>query len=143
MGEPYVDLDWAEDQLQRAGVDASMQDIVLELLTLWNSLTINADLPHTERAADAFKQLALGYSLTPDAPDEIWAPVLAGTILRGDTVRVKADAYKGDVGKIHNGRVGRVVGARSGDVIFKSTDDRTPTLEGVHYRPDVLEKRIR
>jgi hypothetical protein len=143
MGEPHVDEDWAAGQLEKAGLSEEARAIVTALILSWNSSTDQANLQETERAAEAFRQLALGYSLTPDTPDEIWVPVLMGTIQRGDTVRVKSDAYSGASGKVHNGRVGRVVGARSGDVIFKSTDNVAPALEGTHYRPDLLEKRIR
>jgi hypothetical protein len=41
---------------------------------------------------------------------------------------------------MHNGRRGRVVAVRYGDVIFNSTDNKKPLLEGAHYPPNFLEK---
>jgi hypothetical protein len=55
---------------------------------------------------------------------------------------VRADAFEGQLGTLHNGRRGVVVGVRYGDVIIKTTDGKTPVLEGAHYPPDKLEKLI-
>jgi photosystem II stability/assembly factor-like uncharacterized protein len=68
---------------------------------------------------------------------------MRGQISVGDIVRVKHDAYTGDLAYIHNGRRGIIVATRSGDIIFNSTDDFEPKLESVHYRPEVLQKRLR
>ena len=40
-------------------------------------------------------------------------------------------------------RRGKVVGVRYGDIIFKSTDNKEPILDGSHYSPYQLQKRIR
>ena len=52
------------------------------------------------------------------------------------------DAYEGDLGRVHNGRRGKVVAVRYGDVIFKSTDGKSPVLDGAHYTPYKLEKLV-
>jgi len=57
-------------------------------------------------------------------------------------VRVKLDAYQGSTGSLHNGRRGKVVGIRYGDIIFKSNDNREPILDGAHYSPHQLQKRV-
>ena len=53
-----------------------------------------------------------------------------------------SDAFDNKSGKDFNGRRGRVVGIRYGDIIIKSDDNKAPLLEGVHLRPDQLEKRL-
>jgi hypothetical protein len=58
-------------------------------------------------------------------------------------VRVKSDAFRGDIGPMHNSRVGKVIAVRYGDVIINSTDGKTPELKGVHYSPYKLEKRYK
>jgi hypothetical protein len=92
-----------------------------------------------------FSKLALGTVLVqPEvASNEVWIPALPGQLVVGDEVRVLANAFSDSVGVSHNGRRGRVVAIRYGDVIFKSTDGKEPVLEGTHYSPYKLEKRIK
>ena len=45
-------------------------------------------------------------------------------------------------GKIHNGRRGKIVSIRYGDIIVKTTDGKEPMMEGFHYTPQQLEKRV-
>ena len=68
-----------------------------------------------------------------------WKPATPGQIKPGDTVRVLLDAFKSEVGEIHNGRIGEVVKVEFGDVIVNSIDSRLPKLEGAHYSPHHLE----
>lgn len=68
-----------------------------------------------------------------------WKPATPGQIKPGDTVRVLLNAFKSEVGEIHNGRLGVVVKVEYGDVIVNSTDSRFPKLEGAHYSPHHLE----
>jgi hypothetical protein len=77
-----------------------------------------------------------------DKKDEVWVPVRPGDIRVAEKVRVRFDAFGGELGTIHNGRVGVVVGVRYGDVIIKTTDGKEPVLEGAHYPPDKMEKLI-
>jgi hypothetical protein len=67
---------------------------------------------------------------------------MPGQIKVADVVRVKPDAFDGELGETHNGREGVIVAIRSGDVIFRSTDDKKPLLDGTHYSPYHLQKRI-
>lgn len=115
---------------------------VLRLLEVWN------DMNHTEASAketiEVFSKLALGHPLVLEEDDEkgYWIPAQPGQIVVTDKVRVKADAFLGKVGTMHNGRVCRVVGVRYGDVVVKSIDGKSPDLEGTHYSPHELEKFI-
>jgi PHP family Zn ribbon phosphoesterase len=74
--------------------------------------------------------------------NEIWEPGMPGFIRVGDEVRVLANAFEGELGQLHNGRRGRVVAVRSGDVIVKTTDGREPVLDGSHYSPYKVEKLV-
>jgi hypothetical protein len=69
-------------------------------------------------------------------------PAQAGFLVVADEVRVKWNAFDGDKGKIHNGRRGKIVSIRYGDIIVKTTDGKEPVLEGFHYTPQQLEKRV-
>lgn len=138
-----IDIEWVKQQLTAGRVTQPVGTAVLRLLEVWNTMN------HTEKTAqdtvDVFSKLAVGTALiaeTAEDEDGYWIPAAPGAIAMADTVRVKVDAYQGDLGVLHNGRIGRVVGIRSGDIIVKTTDDR-PVLEGVHYSPHQLEKWVR
>lgn len=58
-------------------------------------------------------------------------------------MRVLRDAFdSSDLGQIHNGRVCEVLEVKHGDVICRSTDARSPQLDGAHYAPYLLEEWI-
>jgi translation initiation factor IF-1 len=69
-----------------------------------------------------------------------WVPVTPGQIKPGDKVRVRPDAFTGELARIHNGRLAEVIKVVYGDVIVKSTDGRKPRLEATHYPPQHLER---
>ena len=138
---PEVNIDWVRAQMEEAKVKVGVGNAVLKLLEHWETMKLSEN--QMKDALDLFGKLALGHSIVPEKPDELWIDAQPGAILAGDEVRVKADAYDGSTGAIHNGRRGKVVGVRYGDIIFKSTDDKTPVLDGAHYTPHLLQKRIR
>lgn len=74
--------------------------------------------------------------------NHLWAETNARELRPGDTVRVKPDAYGGDLAPIHNGRILEVISVKYGDVITKSIDNRRPKLDGAHYSPFKLEKKL-
>lgn len=138
---PEVNNEWVRAQLQEAKVKVGVGNAVIKLLEQWETMKLSDN--QTKDTLDLFSKLALGHSIVPEKPDELWVDAQPGSILVGDEVRVKADAYDGSTGAIHNGRRGKVVGVRYGDIIFKSMDDKTPVLDGAHYTPHLLQKRIR
>jgi hypothetical protein len=97
---------------------------------------------YKDKTIEMFSVLAKGHVVVKEKKDESWIPVQAGDIKVTETVRVKADAFDGQLGTIHNGRRGVVVGVRYGDVIIKSTDGKEPLLDGAHYPPQKLEKLV-
>jgi hypothetical protein len=58
----------------------------------------------------------------------------------GDVVKVKDNAYHGDVAEMHNGRICEILKVGHGDVVVCSIDDKRPVLRWTHHSPDVLQK---
>lgn len=62
--------------------------------------------------------------------------VYLGQVRVGDKVRVREDAYGAEAGKIHNGKVGRILAARGGLFIISYDDG---SMSSVHHEPGRLE----
>lgn len=141
MDEETLDLSWAEEQIAAARVPVPVGRAILTLLRTWAELSFPNE-PQQNQALDLFNRLARDEALVEDSEDE-WRPVQVGFMLKvGDTVRVRKDAFKESAGRTHNGRVGRVLAKRSGDIIVRSTDGRAPYLDAAHYPPSSLELKV-
>jgi hypothetical protein len=129
--------------MDEAKVKVGSGKAVLKLLELWEGETLSPAL--AKEAVEVFSKLALNHAVVAprQAVDEVWVPAQPGHLTVGDEVRVLTDAFEDASGAMHNGRRGKITALRYGDVIFKSTDGREPLLDGVHYSPYKLEKRIR
>jgi len=138
---PNVDEDWVKQQFQASKVRVGVGNSVLKLLSVWNEIKLS-DAAASEAVA-IFSKVALNHSLVETNADETWVPAQPGFIKVGDEVRVLHNAFNDSTGRMHNGRRGKVVAVRYGDVIFRSTDDKEPFLDGVHYSPYKLEKRMK
>ena len=141
-----VDMEWVKDQLTNAKVTKPVGNAVIKLLDLWSTFKLSDD--SAEKAVDIFSSLALGHTVAQPTLTEIdlsgeWQQAAPGFIKRTDIVRVKNDAFTGDLGRIHNGRVGKVVDVRSRDVIVMTIDGKNPHLGGAHYSPYMLEKLVK
>lgn len=141
---PEVNFEWVKQQLEAAKVKVGSGKAILKLLELWNTLPELSPAMQKE-TLEVFSKLASGFVfLSPNEEDAgVWVPVQPGNVKVGDVVRVAADAFDANLGPTHNGRVGKVVGVRYGDVIVNSTDNKQPTLSGVHYSPYKLEKKVK
>jgi hypothetical protein len=141
---PEINREWIVEQLEAAKVKVGSGRAILKLLEAWEEIPKLSD-NMTEEVLSAFPKLARGHLLTVEETEDdyIWVDAQPGQITVGDVVRVKADAFEDKLGATHNGRRGKVVAIRYGDVIFKATDDKKPVLDGVHYSPYKLEKRYR
>jgi len=137
---PEINKEWIKEQMQEAKVKVGVGNALLKLLSAWEPLKLSN--PQQKEVLALFNQLALGYAITPEVANEIWVDAQPGAITVGDQVRVKLDAYQGSTGAMHNGRRGKVVGIRYGDIIFKSNDDKQPVLDGSHYAPYQLQKKV-
>ena len=134
------DMKWIKEQLQAARVRKPVGDATIKLIEVFDEMELTDE--HREKAIEMFSKLALGHAFVKDKKGEVWIPARPGDIRVSEIVRVRADAFSGDIGTLHNGRQGVVVGVRYGDVIIKSNDGKTPQLDGAHYPPDKLEKLV-
>jgi hypothetical protein len=135
-----LDIDWIKSQLQAAKVRKPVGDATMKLIELLDSFDLSPEF--RTKAVDMFSTLAKGHVVAKEQKNETWVPVQAGFIKVADSVRVKSDAFDGELGTLHNGRRGVVVGVRYGDIIIKSTDGKEPVLDGAHYPPTKLEKLV-
>lgn len=71
-----------------------------------------------------------------------WADVDCMSLSVGDILRVKFDAYQTSVGKIHNGRLVRVIEVKDGDVHVVTADYKLPYLPRARHAPYRLEKKV-
>jgi hypothetical protein len=113
---------------------------VMKLLEDWEKLKLTDNMASETIAT--FSRLAKGEAFVEENSEEKWIPAQPGQLTVGDEVRVLADAFDGKLAAVHNGRRGRIVAIRYGDVIMKTTDDKEPVLDGAHYSPYKLEKRV-
>lgn len=138
-----LDLDWVKEQLTQNKTKKMTGDAVLQLLDTWESIKRPPKTDISKDIIDIFSKLALGHALVKTDKDETWVPVQSGAIKVSEIVRVKFDAFDEESGKHQlNGRKGRVVGVRYGDIIIKTDDNKLPVLDGTHFRPENLEKLI-
>jgi hypothetical protein len=141
MNEDELDLSWVKDQLANARVHVSVGVAVLALLKEWAEL----QFPNEEtrdKALEIFSKLAKDEAVYVEEEHQ-YAPVMVGfNVQVGNIVRVRSDAFTGEAGRLHNGRIGRVTAKRNGDIIVTSIDGREPKLEMAHYPPSALELRI-
>jgi hypothetical protein len=135
-----VDTEWVKQQFAKAKIKVGVGMAVLEMLKTWEDINLKGK--DAEDALKILSQVGLGHALVNDGKD-LWIDAQAGFMKVGEIVRVKFNAFEAEVGVEYNGRQGIVVALRSGDVIFNSTDDGTPKLEGMHFRPDKLQKLVK
>jgi hypothetical protein len=131
---------WLYEQIQAAKVKKPVGNAIVALSETFAEVSNGMTEEDMRKTIEIFSKVALGHPIVKENKDETWAPLRPGAITVGDVVRVRSDAFTGDLGKIHNGRRGKVVAVRYGDVIFRSTDDKEPVLDGTHYPPQSLEK---
>jgi hypothetical protein len=141
---PEVNYEWVNQQMAEAKVKIGSGKAVMDLLRVWETMEkLSPGL--AKEAVAVFSKLALSKSLIEvvDEPEAVWVPAQPGQIIVGDDVRVISGAFDDKTGVMHNGRRGKVIAVRYGDIIVNSTDGKSPELKGVHYSPYKLEKRIR
>jgi hypothetical protein len=135
-----LDTKWAKSQLEQAKVSVDVGTSIVKLLEVWS--TLSHEDKNDNKVIELFSLLACSVSIVESPSDEVWEASRPGFIRVGDEVRVMADAFEGELGQLHNGRRGRVVAVRYGDIIIKTTDGKEPVLDGSHYSPYKLEKLV-
>ena len=141
-------LAWAAVQLDKAEATEEEGRVALDLLDTWVQHGIGNrpdNDPSTLRALDFFRELALGHALLPpqkpDDPQYRWEDARPGQLVVSDVVRVKTDAYQGSAGELHNGRSGRIVAIRGGDIHVVYDDGGIKASMPPRHSPHKLEKR--
>jgi hypothetical protein len=142
---------WARDQLEEAEATEAEAQLAMRLLEVWWEDRFTAhrasdvkDIPSSVwRALGFFEELARGRALEPPAQADVryeWRPAQPGQLAMRDQVRVTADAYDGQSGLLHNGREGRIVAIRYGDIHVLYDGSEPGTMPSRHS-PHRLEKR--
>lgn len=141
---PEVNDEWIKEQLEAAKVKVGSGKAILALLEAWKNIPKLSEAM-TEETLSVFSTVARGHNIKEEEKDDdyIWIALQPGQVTVTDVVRIKADAYSGEAGPIHNGRVGKVVGIRYGEIYVKSTDGKSPEIDGTPYSPYKLEKRVK
>lgn len=137
----HVNYDWVKEQFIEAKTRVGVGKAVIELLKVWETMELSPE--QARQALDIFQDLGMGHSIVAVARDEVWVDAKRGQLSVGDRIRVMHDAFDGELGAIHNGRQGIITAIRSGDIIVNSTDGKRPSIDGVHYQPEKLQKRIK
>ena len=136
-------MDWVKEQLTQNKTRKMTGDAVLELLDAWKNVKKPPKTDISKEVVELFAKLALGHALVKEDKNETWVPVQAGAIKVTDVVRVKFDAFDEGSGRYFlNGRRGKLGGVRYGDIVVKSDDGKTPPRDGIHFRPENLEKLV-
>lgn len=133
-----VNYDWINEQFAAAKVRVGSGKAVLKMLKTWEEIEVSP-----EQAKDIIailSKVALGHSLVETPKNEVWVQAQAGQLTIGDIIRVRVDAFDGEKGMRFNGHVGKIGAIRSGDIIIASANQ---SVDGTHFRPADLEKRIR
>jgi hypothetical protein len=140
MSDKKLDMDWVKSQIQASRVRKPVGNAILRIVEAVEELEISHE--QKQQALEIAARVALGYAVVKESKEEVWAPVRPGNIKISDQVRVRSDAFQGQLGTLHNGRRGVVVAVRYGDVIVRSNDGKKPDLDGAHYPPSALEKLV-
>ena len=140
---PKVNKEWVAEQLTQNKTKKASGDAVMKLLDTWEKLELTAE--QSEDAVKIFSKLSLGEPVfVPIKKEEVWVEARPGDIVVGDEMLVKSDAYKNsDVSFIHNGRRGKVVAIRYGNIILKYTDGKSPEINDAHHSPYSLLKLVK
>lgn len=142
-------LDWAGEQLAEAGHQHSL---VAHLTRKVHETLIRYAEASPEEAAAAMPVLAqliqgrmLGEEFWTEekrfARTYTWIPIPPNSLHPGDVVRVKLDAYTGEMAQ-HNGKRGRVAALRGGVIVSYDDESGSGTRMGVRHPSEKLERRI-
>lgn len=135
---------WADDQMSRLDMPASMRNLANKLLDVyWGHTELEKLSPNeAQKLLGTFATLAQEKIIVEDEPEAVWVDAKPGELVIRDRIRVKRGAYDGPTGEYHNGRYGVITAIRMGKVYVRYTDGGPNTdLQG--HNPSELEKRIR
>ncbi len=130
--------EWHREQLAAADLDDETRADVLSLITLWERMSFVADDPRREKVLSTFGDLARGVAIdVVDDPSFAWAPATKAKPRQHDKVRVRRDAFPGDVGRQLNGREGIIARISRGSLVVAFKDGSS-----THVQPEKLETQV-
>lgn len=141
-----TEREWAEKQLSSLALSSDQKSAVRNLLNVfWTARDVRKlNRSEMKTVVTVFTSLSDSTAVAiEEKPDEVWIQAAPGRIHMRDAVRVKADAYIGQAGMNHNGRVGVVIGIRPDDIRVKYTDGGEFSPPYTSHRTQALEKRVR
>lgn len=130
---------WVSKQLEASTLDQQTKDAVVYVLERLRKEEISDE--QEVAALKAAVELVQGHSIAVALKDERWGPVVPGDYKVKDTVRVRANAFEGEMGQLHNGKRGRVVASRNGFVVVVLDDSPSSEIQ-MHYKPEHLERKL-
>lgn len=141
-----TEREWAEKQISTLSLSTDQKSAVRNLLNVfWTARDVRRlSKGELESVITVFTSLSKGTALVSDEKtDEVWMQAAPGRVHMRDIVRVRSNAYAGQDGINHNGRVGVVVGIRPDDIRVKYTDDGLYCPPYTSHRTQALEMRVR
>lgn len=137
-----TDTDWIKEQLIQNKTKKIVGNAVIKLLDAWEGIK-EEDGKNSQEILEIFTKLASGHALVKINKKEVWVQAQSGNLKVADIIRVRSDAFDVASGKSKlNGRRGKVVAVRYGDIIMKTNDEKLPVLDGQHFRPENLERLV-
>lgn len=133
-------IPWVWDQMTKAKIPQTERWVIEQLLKVYweEEKTQKLTTEQAKTISNSFSELVQGHHLVPDEVEGVWVQAKPGGLVVRDRVRVRADAYAGEVGLVHNGKTGVIVSIRYGDILVKYDDsDHTS-----RHSPYALEKKI-
>ena len=130
---------WVATQLAGAQHDQATKDAVVFVLETLRKQDLTDE--QEQAALHAARELAAGHSIAQEETKERWGPVIPGAYAVKDIVRVKSNAFDGDLGRRHNGKRGRVVASRNGLVMVVLDDSPSSEIQ-MRYKPEHLERKL-
>lgn len=138
-----VDWAWVDEQLAAVGYTGTGRTRVIDVLTVLESGEYrSSEREEVIKILDMAKNLFLGTAIAEPEPDILegtWAQAERGYIVKKDVVRVKPEAYVGEAGVRHNGKVGRVTAVK-GDHVYVIYEGETIDDTVSHNLINLLKK---
>lgn len=129
--------EWMRSQVE--SLDEATRTDVLALISVWEQFGFTAEDPRRDRVLDIFSDLARGVALDTDSPDSAWewVPAVKAKPRQKDRVRVKRDAFTGELGVALNGKEGIVARISRGTLVVAIDNEGS-----LHVHPEKLEARV-
>lgn len=138
-----TDWGWVSRQLDGIKADKRVNEATVDLLDAFSSIVDELSLNDDEQRTvlGYVQKLHLGHALVKDKSDEKWGPVIPGEYSVGNTVRVRADAYTGHHGILHNGKRGRITAVHQAKAVVLY-DDAPSSEHSFYHEPAKLERLL-